>query len=193
MKNYLLVFAIILIGTTFVSAQSKPKAKPSAKKVTVSAKPAAASVKASEPDDSSDAEKFDPLRDPNTDLEDAIARAQKSGKRIILDVGGEWCVWCHYLDSFFAKNPDLLKQRDDNFVWVKVNMSEENENKAFLGKYPQAPGYPHLYVLDTDGTFLQSQDTSVLELGKSYDISKVAQFIKTWAPTNATAAPAVVK
>ncbi|BDQ03700.1 hypothetical protein [Ignavibacterium sp.] len=36
--------------------------------------------------------KFDPTRNPEQDLKNAIEYAQKTNKRIILDVGGEWCI-----------------------------------------------------------------------------------------------------
>jgi thiol:disulfide interchange protein len=127
-------------------------------------------------------DKFDPKRDPVADLKTAVTRAQAESKRIILDVGGEWCGWCHYLDRFFAANADLLKLREDNFVWLKVNMSDENENRTFLSAYPPIVGYPHLFVLEKDGTLLHSQHTNVLELGKSYDYGKMKEFLVKWSP-----------
>ena len=63
-------------------------------------------------------------------------------------------------------------------------MSEENENTQFLSAYPKAEGYPHLYVLESDGTFLHSQGTGVLEDGKkSYDLRKYMEFLKKWSPS----------
>ncbi len=127
-------------------------------------------------------EKFDPARDPKADLKAAIETASKSGKRIILDLGGEWCGWCVYMDKFFFKNPALAKLRDDNFVWVKVNVDEKNQNKAFLKAYPEASGYPHLYVLSRTGKLLRSQDTSPLEKGEGYNLVKFTRFLKSWSP-----------
>jgi thiol:disulfide interchange protein len=127
-------------------------------------------------------EKFDPLRNAAEDLKASVAKAQKENKRIILDVGGEWCVWCVWMDNYFVKNPELAKLRDENFVWLKINMSEENENKEFLSKYPAIEGYPHLFVLEKDGAFLHSQGTAELEEGKSYNLQKFTDFLKKWSP-----------
>ncbi len=127
-------------------------------------------------------EKFDPKRDPKADLVEAVTKAAAAGKRIILDVGGEWCVWCVYMDRFFVENPPLEKLREDNFVWLKINMGPENENKAFLSAYPEANGYPHLYVLDAAGKLLKSQDTSALEQGNGYNLMKFTEFMRTWSP-----------
>ena len=127
-------------------------------------------------------EKFDPKRDPKADLAEALVLASKTGKRIILDVGGEWCSWCVHMDKFIATHVALNKLRDDNFVWLKVNFSEENENPAFLALYPEPLGFPHIYVLDAEGKLLRSQDTSLLEAGETYSLRKFTRFLKKWSP-----------
>ena len=125
---------------------------------------------------------FDPKRDPASDLETAKVEAQRGGKRVLLDVGGEWCSWCHILDRFVEGDAEIRSFRDANYVWMKVNYSEENENQAFLSKYPEIKGYPHLFVLDADGKLLHSQFTGELEKGKGYDRDKFFAFLKAWAP-----------
>ncbi len=127
-------------------------------------------------------EKFDPTRDAAKDLRELLAQTQKSGKRIVLEFGGEWCGWCRNMDNFFIKNAELSKLRDDNFVWRKINFSEENKNEAFLANYPSIKGYPHLYVLEKDGTFIFSKDTSELEQEKSYNLQKFIDFLTEYAP-----------
>ena len=125
---------------------------------------------------------FDPARNPVADLETAKVEAQRGGKRIILDVGGEWCSWCHLLDAFMEGDSEIRRFRDGNYVWMKVNFSEENENTAFLSGYPEIKGYPHLFVLDAEGKLLHSQFTGDLEKGKGYDREKFFAFLKQWAP-----------
>ena len=126
--------------------------------------------------------KYDPARNAARDIDDAINEAQRTHKRILLEVGGEWCSWCHTLDNFFAAHPDLTTLRDQNFVTVKINFSEENENKEVLSRYGSIPGYPHIFVLDADGKLLLSKGTSALESGKSYDLERLTAFLKEWAP-----------
>ncbi|MBS1794196.1 MAG: thioredoxin family protein [Acidobacteria bacterium] len=147
-------------------------------------------------------ELFDPKRDPAADLAAAVIRAQKENKRIILDVGGEWCSWCVRMDNYFLENPALARLRDRNFIWVKINFSPENENRAFLSKYPEVTGYPFLFVLEKDGSLLHAQPTNELEESiivqssttmsdpqeirkrlreKDYDLYNFVSFLKTWA------------
>ncbi len=126
--------------------------------------------------------KFDPARDPAKDVAVAAAAAKKEGKRVIVDVGGEWCSWCHILDRFIDENADIRAQVDRGYVWVKVNWSKDNKNEAYLSRLPAIKGYPHLFVLDADGKLLHSQDTGVLESGKGYDKAKFVGFLRTWSP-----------
>ena len=131
-------------------------------------------------------DRFDPKRDPEKDLLAALARAKAEGKRVIVDVGGEWCSWCHILDRFFASHADLDALRDARYVWLKVNFSKENENRAFLSRWPKVAGFPHLFVLGADGKLLHSQDTGALEQGKGYDPAKMRAFLERWsAPASA--------
>ena len=114
-------------------------------------------------------EKFDPARDAARDVATAAEQAKAQGKRVLVDVGGEWCAWCHILDRFVEADTEARALRDANFVVVKVNWSPENKNEALLSRWPAIPGYPHLFVLDADGKLVHSQETDVLEPGKGYD------------------------
>ncbi len=128
--------------------------------------------------------KFDPGRDPAADLQNAIAEAQKDNKNIILDVGGEWCVWCHRIDAFIEGHKDINNFLHENYVIMKVNYSQENKNEPFLSNYPGIQGYPHFFVLNKDGMLLHSQDTGKLEKGKDYDPERFMTFLEVWAPKN---------
>lgn len=126
---------------------------------------------------------YDVARDPAKDLQAAIAEAHRTDRNILLDVGGHWCKWCGYLDRFFREHDDLRALRDKNFVVVYVNFSDLNKNERFLKQFPEAKGYPHLYVLNADGKLIQSQDSGKLEDGKSsYDADKIRAFLTEYGP-----------
>lgn len=168
MKNFLLIALILLAGfSAFGQKTSKP-----GKRIVKTTPVLIIDTR----------EKFDPTRNSANDLQAAILKADKENKRIILDVGGEWCGWCRQMDAFIEKNAELKKMQTANFVWVKVNMSEENENKEFLANYPKVSGYPHLFVLEKDGTLLKSKDTSELEQGESYNLQKFTDFLSEYSP-----------
>ncbi len=127
-------------------------------------------------------EKFDPSRNPFDDLKTAVDVAQKSNKRILLDVGGEWCIWCHRIDAFMHNTKEVKTLLNENYLIVKVNYSKENKNEKFLSAYPQIEGYPHFFVLDKNGKLLHSQNTGDLEKDKDYDQEKFVSFLNKWKP-----------
>lgn len=127
---------------------------------------------------------YDPHRDAEKDIEMAIAEARRSGRRVLLEVGGEWCIWCHRLDDFLKRNKKLDALLKSNFVIVKVNYSPQNKNEAVLSRYPEVAGYPHFFVLDREGKLLHSQDTARLEKGKSYHAKRFKAFLVRWGPNS---------
>ncbi len=127
-------------------------------------------------------EKYEPGRDPEKDLASAGAEAKNSNRYIFVIVGGEWCAWCHIMDDFFRDHPDLKTFREKNYVVMKLNMSRENENKAFLSRYPKIHGYPHIFILDADGKLVKSQATNELEDGRSYNAKRFKKFLEQFAP-----------
>jgi len=125
--------------------------------------------------------RFDPARDPARDLDTALRMARATRRRVLAEVGGEWCTWCHIMDHFFAANPDIAKIRDANFIVLRINFSKENQNQSFLARWPKVAGYPHFFVLDANGRLLHSQDTSALEATKDYDAAAFRKFLLEWA------------
>jgi len=124
---------------------------------------------------------YDPMRDPHNDLAMAEADAAKANKKILLEVGGDWCSWCKTLNKFFADHPDLAKLRDSKFVVMKINMGPTNENVPFLSNYPKIPGYPYIFVLDSSGQLLASKDTSSLENhAGNYSADEMKKFFASW-------------
>lgn len=126
--------------------------------------------------------KYNPKADSKADLQAALAHASKEGRNVLMDVGGEWCSWCHRMDKFISDHAELRTLLEQNYVLVKVNFSEENKNEAFLAGYPKVAGYPHLFVLDAKGGLLESKNTGDLEEGKSYDLSRFVEFLKQYSP-----------
>jgi thiol:disulfide interchange protein len=123
-------------------------------------------------------DRFEPARDAAADLATAVSLAKAHGKRVLVDVGGEWCSWCHILDRTIAADDELRALRDQHYVWLKINFSPANKNEQVLSRWPKVAGYPHLFVLDENGRLLHSQSTGALESGKAYDRQKLLQFFR---------------
>ena len=125
---------------------------------------------------------YDKTRDPAADLAAAIPQAQRENKRILLEVGGEWCVYCRLINKVIHEDERLMKMLDDGFIVVKVNFSDDVKNEAFLSRYPAIASYPHLFVLETDGTFLLSQTPDDFMAKDRYVPDKILGFLQQWAP-----------
>lgn len=126
-------------------------------------------------------QKYDPHRDVFEDANAAIKLAAQTQRRILIELGGNWCSWCHVLDKFFKDNPALNKELHETFVVFKVNVSEANDNHKFLKVFPEASGYPHMYVTESNGTILRSVDTAIFLVNGSYSIERFEMFFKRWS------------
>ncbi len=125
---------------------------------------------------------YDPGRDPARDLQLAIDQARRDGKRILIVVGGRWCSWCGKLGEAMKSQAGVAELQSRHFVTFKVNFSPENENPAFLSRFPPIDDYPHLLVLDQEGRLLHSQGADDLLEGKSYSGEKLMRFLEAWKP-----------
>ncbi len=124
---------------------------------------------------------YDPAANPFMQLDAAKAVAAADHKLILVVAGGDWCVWCHYLDAFIERNPDVKHALEGTFTVVHVNYSPENKNDEFFATLPKAAGYPHFWILSSDGSVLRSQNTAPLENGaKGYEKSRFVEFIDEW-------------
>lgn len=134
---------------------------------------------------------FDPQANPIEDLNQAIIAAGQSHRRIVLEVGGDWNHWCQRLDLFFEFHPDLRALRDQNYIWLKVNVSSENQNREFLAGYPHIADYPHFFVLNPDGRLIASEQLKPLEQGKDLSPERMKAFLEKWSLPHS--APSIVR
>ena len=127
---------------------------------------------------------YNPYANVGRDIEQALVKAKKEKKHILIQVGGNWCIWCYRLNSFIQTDTLLRRLANDNYVIYHLNYSKENKNPEYMKKlgYPQRFGFPVLIVLNADGKQLHTQDTALLEKGNGYDEEKVKSFLKNWSP-----------
>ena len=118
-------------------------------------------------------------------IAELVKQAQAENKNIILQAGGNWCIWCLRFNQFVQTTPELKNVVDENYLYYHLNYSPENKNEKVFAKYdnPGAKfGYPVFIVLNKDGKMIHTQDSAVLEEGKGYSIEKVKAFFQEWAP-----------
>lgn len=123
---------------------------------------------------------YDPKVDAQLEIERAKLEAERTKRNVLLIAGGDWCGWCHLLDQAFQSSIPTRELRDRNFVVVHVNHSEENENTCALRAYPQATGYPFLYVINPSGKLLATSDMREFESPYGYNATELEEFLKKW-------------
>ena len=129
---------------------------------------------------------------PIEQIDQALLKANSSGKFVICQVGGNWSPWCLRFADFITNDATISKVINDNFEYIHVNYNprksggEEKEKQATAlmkrldncGRF----GFPVFVVLDNTGKVIHIQDSSFLEEGKSYNQQKVLRFFKNWTP-----------
>lgn len=128
---------------------------------------------------------YDTKADGSALVAEAIVAATASHKRIILDLGANWCHFCRQLKAEFEGNPEIKKALEANFivVYVDVNQRDGKNRNETLNRYYEDPvkeGLPVLVLLEKDGRQLGTQETGSLEDLKGengYDPKKILAFL----------------
>lgn len=119
-------------------------------------------------------------RDPFKDAAAAIKLAKATNRNVLIEIGGNWCTWCHKMDAFLEKNPNVYHQLHSKFVLLKISVSDTNENEAFMKSLPPVLGYPHMYVSTSAGKMILSKDTAELQENGQYSTQHWLTFISDW-------------
>lgn len=194
MKNNLfgkLGFAL-LFSTTLVFAQNKDLQKNEDLKTDKSLivksdsiqiieakKKAAAEEKAKLP------KPYHPEENAEAKIAELIKQAKKENKNIMIQAGGNWCIWCLRFNNFVNDTPELKTIVDKNYLYYHLNFSPENKNEKIFAQYGNPGdkyGYPVFIVLDKTGKMIHVQNSEVLEDGKGYSLDKTKAFFQEWSP-----------
>ncbi|AQX85034.1 thioredoxin family protein [Elizabethkingia bruuniana] len=128
---------------------------------------------------------YHPEENAEAKIAELTAQAKKENKNIMIQAGGNWCIWCLRFNNYVQTTPELKKLVDDNYIYYHLNYSPDNKNEKVFAKYGNPGdkyGYPVFIVLDKDGKQIHTQDSSVLEEGKGYSLDKVKKFFEDWKP-----------
>lgn len=122
--------------------------------------------------------------DPATNIRQALARARKEHKRVILDFGGDWCYDCHVLEYNFDTDPGIKAVLNANFVVAHVDVGNFDKNLDIVKKYQTniAKGVPALAVLDASGKVLYADPGGFFEHARGMTKRSIVDFLNQWAP-----------
>jgi len=173
------IIKVFVIGSvlTFSAATAQSTESAVSKEQLEAKKKAAAEEKAKLP------KPYHPEANAELDIQNALKLAKKTHKNVIIQAGGNWCIWCLRFNNYVQQTPELKKLADDNYVYYHLNWSPENKNEKVFAKYGNPGdkfGYPVFIVLDENGKQIHTQDSAVLEEGSGYSLEKVKAFFNAW-------------
>ncbi|MEY4706731.1 MAG: hypothetical protein RJB58_454 [Pseudomonadota bacterium] len=103
---------------------------------------------------------YDEKADADAAVARAFARAKASGKRVLLDLGGNWCPDCIVLFNFM-KLPEIRRFVDRHYEVVEVDVGRFNRNlhiPARLGFTEKLRGVPAVLVFTPDRKLVNRGD-----------------------------------
>jgi len=129
---------------------------------------------------------YHPEVDAQKDIDSLVNLAAVENKNIIIQAGGNWCIWCLRFNNFIHSSTKISNLLDQNFLYYHLNYSPENKNEIVFNKYAKDKGnefgYPFFIILNKNGEVLITRESGNLELGKGYDESKILDFFNQWLP-----------
>lgn len=187
MKKYLLSIIIVSALSCSTKKQDEVVTKTDGTSVQKdSATVLAEKKKAAEAEKAKLPKPYHPDENADAKIAELVMRAKKENKNIIIQAGGNWCIWCLRFNNFVQTTPELKNIVDKNYLYYHLNYSPENKNEKIFAKYGKPGekfGYPVFIILDKDGKQIHTQDSAVLEEGKGYSVAKVKEFFQKWIPT----------
>jgi len=129
---------------------------------------------------------YKPEEKAEQEIDKVIKQAKTGGKHVLIQIGGNWCIWCARFHDFITNDAKIDSVIRAAYIVYHMNYSPENYNAKLLAKYgfPQRFGFPVFLVLNAEGKLIHTQNSWYLEDGKkSYDRDKVIAFLTDWSPS----------
>jgi thioredoxin family protein len=124
-----------------------------------------------------------PTGNARDDIYNAVGRAKREHKNVLVVFGADWCYDCHVLDKAFHR-PDVSAVLGPNYELVNVDIGEGNKNLDIASQYdvPLNRGVPAIAVLNSTGKLLYSQRSGEWERARALAPQDLLAFLKKWKP-----------
>jgi thiol-disulfide isomerase/thioredoxin len=126
---------------------------------------------------------YDENADANAEVNAAFARARAEHKRVLIDLGGNWCADCRILAAVMAL-PEMRAFLDAHYIMVDVDVGRFDRNlqiPARFGIRQRLEGVPSVLIADPDGTLIDRRHISALADARSMTPQALADWLAEWA------------
>ena len=117
-------------------------------------------------------------------FQEAVEKAEKSGKKVLIDIYAPWCGWCRKMQAEVYTVPELLAYVNAHFEIGRLNLDEHGDEIEFKGYTLNsselalglgAEGTPTTVFLDHNGDYI----TRLPGYHGEEEFMQVLQFIGT--------------
>jgi thiol-disulfide isomerase/thioredoxin len=126
---------------------------------------------------------YDEAADANAVVAAAFARAKKSHKRVLLDLGGNWCPDCIILANVM-RLPAMKDFMDKHYEFASVDVGRFDKNlqiPARFGYTQRLKGVPTVLVATPDGKLINDGHVFALSDARSMTPQALADYLAQWS------------
>jgi thioredoxin 1 len=123
---------------------------------------------------------YDTGADAHAQVDAAFAAAKASGRKVMIDFGGNWCPDCRMLAGVLAA-PEVKPWATQGFVTVLVDVGRMKKNLDVAAKYGvKITAVPTVLVITPDGQVLNKDHVFALSDARSMSPQAVVDLLASW-------------
>jgi thiol-disulfide isomerase/thioredoxin len=84
-------------------------------------------------------------------FDEALKKAQKAGKPVVIDFWADWCGWCQRLDRTTYADPAVIRRVQDSFVAAKINVEGSRRELEVAARYRVGARLPVILFISPSG------------------------------------------
>jgi thiol-disulfide isomerase/thioredoxin len=117
-------------------------------------------------------------------LDEALALAAKSDKKVFLSFGAPWCGYCHKLDDFLARD-EVAAAMGKDFVNLKIDVDRMDDAEEIVKRFQASErgGLPWFVMVDAEGNSLGTSFGPKGNVGYPVESFEIAHFVQMLTKT----------
>lgn len=126
---------------------------------------------------------YDESANADTAVAEAFSRARSQHKRVLIDLGGNWCGDCRVLAGIMEL-PEMRRFLAAHYVIAAVDVGRFNRNlqiPARFGITQRLEGVPSVLIADPDGMLINRGHIAALADARHMTPQAIADWLAQWA------------
>jgi len=126
---------------------------------------------------------FSDSADANADVAKAFAEARAQNKRVLIDLGANWCADCRILQALMDR-PEVRSFLAAHYAIAVVDVGRLNRNlqiPARFGITDKLEGVPAILIADPDGTLVNAGKIFALVEARHMTPQDIVDWLASWA------------